>query len=154
MDAQQAIQDVIDELQDITDNNPGTPVADKVEDSIAKLQTALDELNKTPPDNQAAMGIVKGAVVDLVAALGLDPAQEPVLADLMDQLAGIARQLAAGPVNQALGCDPDHPDIIDAQQALEDGDALRATGAFEDAVTKYNDGLAKAEGVLSSSPSC
>ena len=43
---QVAIQDLIDVLQAIVDTNPGTPLADKIEDVIAKLQTALDELNK------------------------------------------------------------------------------------------------------------
>ena len=41
---QAQIQGVIDDLQSIIDDNPGTPLA-------AKTQTALDELNKTPSDD-------------------------------------------------------------------------------------------------------
>ena len=47
---QAQVQGVIDDLQSIVDDNPGTPLADKIEDAAAKTQTALDELNKTPPD--------------------------------------------------------------------------------------------------------
>ena len=57
---EEAIQDVTDVLQDIVDANPGTPTADKLDDVIAKLQTALDELNKEPPDNQASVGNIEG----------------------------------------------------------------------------------------------
>ena len=84
----QAIGAVLIEVQGIVAANPGTPLADKVEDAAAGLQAALDELAKTPPDNQAALGKVEGAVGDLAAALGLDPTLDPALLGLMDQLAG------------------------------------------------------------------
>jgi len=43
---------------------------------LTKLQTTLDELNKTPPDNEAAVGNIEGAIGDLEAAIGLDPVME------------------------------------------------------------------------------
>jgi len=36
-------------IQGIMNSNPGTPLADKIEDVFAKVETALDELAKTPP---------------------------------------------------------------------------------------------------------
>ena len=146
------LPDIIAQLQEIVDNNPGTPLADKIEDALAKAQTALDELNKEPPDNQAAVGNIEGAVGDLEAAVseGLDSEQGT---ELMDLLVGIPRTLAADALDGAIAhgqCDSDV--IDDAQQGLDEGDELRAEGAFKDAVNKYKDALAKAEGVLSSCP--
>ena len=136
---------VIDDLQDIVDNDPGAPLADKLEDAIVKLQTALDEFNNTPPDNQSAVGDLEGAVGDIEAAIneGLDLMQG---IELMDQLAGIARQVATDALDQAIARGADPTVVADAQQALDDGDFLRASGAFfKDAVNKYKDALAKAE---------
>ena len=142
---QEAIQDVIDVLQGIVDANPGSATADKLEDVIAKLQASLEELNKEPPDNQAAICTIEGAVGDLEAAVNdglIDFAQGT---DLMDQLAGVARQLAADALDFAIDQGGDPSEINDAQEALDEGDALRASASFKDAVSKYKDALAKAE---------
>ena len=144
----QATQGINKKLQDIVNANPGTPLADKVADASAKTQTALDELNKTPPDNQAALGNIEGAVGDLEAAIGLDPAQDPIHKDAMDQLARIARQVAVDVIDKAVAQGADPVVISDAQQALADGDAKRASGDFKDAVSQYKDALAKTESVL------
>ena len=88
---QEALEEKIDLLQGIVEDNPGTPLADKIEDVLAKTETALDGLSKTPPDNQAAVGNIEGAVGDVEAAVAdglLDPSQG---AGLMDQFAAIAR---------------------------------------------------------------
>ena len=142
---EQQLEANIDTLLDIVDANPGTPLADKLEDALAQVQTALDELAKEPPDNQAALGNIEGAVGDIEAAVndGLLDATEGT--DLMDQLAGAARQLAEEALNEAIAQGGDPGVIADAQQALDDGDTLRASGAFKDAVNKYKDALAKAE---------
>ncbi len=142
---QEQIEGVIDKLQNIVDSD--TPAAGKAADAIAKLQTALDGLNKTPPDNQAALGNIEGAVGDLEAASGLDSAQDdPTLTDCMDQLAGIAQQLAADAIEQAIARGGDSIIVAEAQQFLFDGDDLRASGALKDAVARYKDALAAAEG--------
>ena len=94
------------------------------------------------------MSNIEGAVGDLEAAVGLDPTVDSDLIDLMDELAGIAQQLATEALDEAIAQGGDPGDINDAQQALADGDALRASGAFKDAVNKYKDALAKAESAL------
>ena len=89
----ETLRDVLDQLRDIVDANPGSPLADKVEDAAAKAYTALEELAKTPPDDQAAVGNIEGAIGDLEAAVAdglLDPGHGN---QLMDQLAGIVSQL-------------------------------------------------------------
>jgi len=91
--ADEALRAVIVKLRGIVDDNPGSPVADKVEDAAAKANTALGELEKTPRDNQAAAGNIEGAIGDLEAAVAdglLDPGNGN---RLIDQLANIIRQL-------------------------------------------------------------
>ena len=144
-DVENSVDNLIDDLQFIVASNPGTPLADKLEDAIAKLDDAAAELDKTPPDNQAALGSIEGAVGDIEAAVSsglLDPEQG---GQLMDQLAEVARSMAQNALNEAIAESGDPVVINDAQQALAEGDALRAAGAYKDAVNKYKDALAKAE---------
>lgn len=136
-------------LLEIVESNPGTPLADKVEDARAECATALNELTKKPPDKQAALGNIEGAVGDLEAAVGdglLDSTQGT---RRMDQLARTSRQLAQEVLDQAIAQGGDSVVIADAQQTLAEGDTLRESGAFKDAVSKYKDALAKAEGAIS-----
>jgi len=146
---QEAIQNVSAVLNDIITNSAGTPLADKAQDAFDKLQTALNELNKEPPDNQAAVGNIEGAVGDLEAAVKDGLLDSTAGAELMDDLAGVARQLAADAIDNAIA-DPasDQGEISDAEQSLADGDALRGSGDFKDAVNKYKDALARAESAL------
>ena len=129
----------------LVDDNPDTPLADKVEDAVAKLEVALSELDKTPPDNQAALGNIEGAVGEIEAAVNdelLDPEEGN---QLMDDLAGIARQIADEAIYEATDAGGD-PDIIaEAEEFLDEGDVLREAGAYKDSVAKYKDALAKAE---------
>ena len=74
---------------------------------------------------------------------GLDPV---VGAALMDEATGMARVLAEQATAEAMARGGDAEKIDDAQRALADGDTLRASEAFKDAVAKYKDALANAEG--------
>ena len=141
-------------LQEIIDSNPGSELADKVEDALAGVQSASMELAKTPPDNQAAVGNIEGAVGDLQAVIDaglLDPELGTLL---MDQLSGITRQLALIAINQAIGQAGDPDKIAEFEQALAKGDSLRMSAAFEDCgcykdtVNEYKDALATAESLL------
>lgn len=143
-----AIQDIMDTLDDLIQSNPGTPLADKLEDVVSSLQDALGELNKNPPDRQAAMGKIEGAVGDLEAAVDdglLDPIQG---AQFLNELTGIARLLAANAIAEGIAQGGDPGDIAEAQQFLTEGDVLRTAQVFKDAVNKYKDALSKAEGAL------
>jgi len=63
------LQDLVDELQYIVTNKPCTAAADKIEDVVAKVVSAQNELKKTPPDKSAALGNLAGAKGDLQAAI-------------------------------------------------------------------------------------
>ncbi len=85
---------------------------------------------------------------DLEAAVK-DGLLDPVLgAQLMDELAGLARRVASDALALAIAGGGDTDSISDAQESLADGDALRAAGAYKDAVNKYKDALSKAESAL------
>ncbi len=66
----------------------------------------------------------------------------------MDHLTGIARFMAVEAIDEAIAQGGDSGDIGDAQDALAEGDTLRESGDFKDAVNKYKDALSKAEGAL------
>ena len=138
---------LIAKLQAIVNSNPGTALADKVEDAVAKLETAAAELAKTPPDNQAAVGNIEGAVGEIEAAVNLGLLGFDEGTEIMDQLAGVAQELAVQAILDAEARGGDSGDINDADEFLLAGDDLRFdSGLFKDAVNKYKDALAKAEG--------
>ena len=140
------LQSVADDLNTIIQDNPNTPLEDKTEDALAKVLTAIEELEKTPPDNQAAVGNIEGAVGDLEAAVKDGLLDSATGNDLMDRLVGAARNLATNAIAEAMARPGDPTQIADALQALDDGNALHADEEFKDAVNKYKDALAKAEG--------
>ena len=140
------IQKLINDLSAIIQANPNTKLADKMEDVLGSAQTALTELNKTPADNQAAVGNMEGAVGDLEAAVKDGLLDTDTGNSLMDRFAGVARLLATAALKEAIARQGDKTKIAEAQDALADGDALRAAKAFKDAVSKYKDAVAIAEG--------
>jgi len=135
------------DLEEIISANPDSAVADKAQGASDSLETALEELNKDPPDNQAAVGNIEGAIGDIEAAIneGLDPV---VANELMDNLAGIAKQLAEDAIDQADAAGGDSVKIEEAEASRDEGNDLRASGDYKDAVNKYKDALAKAESAL------
>ena len=121
----------------------GVPGHGKGADAIAKALVAVAELEKTPSDNQAAVGNIEGAVGELEAAVQEGLAQG---AELMDGFTAVVRQLAATAIDDAMIRGGDYGKIAVAQMALAQGDALRASGTFKDAVNEYKDAVANAEG--------
>jgi hypothetical protein len=145
VDPADAIENKSGELQDIVDANPRTRLADKIEDAQDKLDEALEKLGDG--DEQGALGSIDGAVGDLGAAGDGRLFSRADGTRHMDDLSGIARYLAAAALAEATACDPDDRDLAVARRALADGDARRTAGRFKDAVNKYKDALAKADGV-------
>ena len=138
------IEGLVDAINDLIDT--ATPAqADKLEDAVGGLETALDELEKTPPDREAAMGNLEGAIGDLEAAANEGVDLQQVVA-LMDQAAGIGRLIVDEAIAEAIDRGGDSDKIDEAEEALADGDTLRAMGQYKDAVAKYKDAVSKAEG--------
>ena len=94
------------------------------------------------------MGTSEGAVGDLQAAVTSGLLDAALGAELMDRAAELARLLAVDAIDQTIAQGGDPLVINQAQQALAEGDTLRASGAFKDAVNMYKDALAKAESAL------
>ena len=78
-------------------------------------------------------------------AVGIDAEMDSTLLDLIDQLAETALGLAQNAIEDAIARDGDSERIGEAQLSLEDGNTLRAAGAFHEAVDKYKDATNEAE---------
>jgi len=148
----QGLQNVNDELQDIIDANPGTGLEDKLEDCIGSIETAITELEKSPPDNQAAAGNIEGAtgcLEDAIKDNGLDSATGN---QIINELLDVSRQIAVDAINIADTTPGSDSDKIDsANTALSDGDTLRTSTEFGDlknAAAAYKTAIAEAEGAL------
>src|SRR5688572_12769574 len=64
-----ALDRITGDLKRMVDVNQGTPLADKIEDSLAKVESAKGKLSQTPADRQGGLGDLEGAVSDIEAAL-------------------------------------------------------------------------------------
>jgi len=83
----QALQSLIDELQDIVDNNPRTELADELDDIVSELQEAKNELTGSPPDNEEAVDEIQDAIEDIEELIDdglLDATQGSKLVDLLE----------------------------------------------------------------------
>ena len=107
------------------------------EEAVAKLSDG---------DEQGAMGAIEGAVGDLEAVVESGLLDAGLGATLLDSLVGTARRIAEEAIAEAIARGGDSDKISEAEQALADGDALRAAGAFKDAAAAYKDAVAIAEG--------
>jgi hypothetical protein len=131
--------DVYGELSEILSGNEGTALGDEIEDVMNNMSQFSS--NMEAGDKQGAAGAIEGAVGDLQAAVDaglLDAVQGK---QLMDSLVEIARQLAADAINYAMNSGGDSGEINNAQQALAEADALRASENFMGAVSQYRDAL-------------
>jgi hypothetical protein len=140
-----AVSGIAAQVETLRGANPSAQLADKLEDVAAKLKTAESELGKTPPDNQAALGAIEGAVGDLEAAVKDGVLDAAMGTNLMSGLTAAAHQLAARATEQAKARGGNASAITDANTALAEGDNLRASSKYKDAVAKYRAALAKAE---------
>jgi len=136
-------------LQETIDNNLGSDLADKIEDVLEKTEKAYEELNKNPPDYQAVIGNLEGAVGDLEAVVKDSLLDSITGMELMELYAEIARQIAVNAINEAEACGGAQDEIIEAWAYLTEADNLRDLEKFKDALNKYKDALAKAESAQS-----
>jgi len=129
---------LIEELEEI--NKP------KADDTIAKLQTALDELAK--PDEVAALGAIEGAIGEIEAGIDNGDLGATQGEQLMNDLLDISRQLADDAINLAITLGSDSDKIDTALEKLDEGDDFRGDGEFKGAASKYKDALSEAESAL------
>jgi subtilisin family serine protease len=120
--------------------------ADKLEDVRAKLETAVAELRKTPPNRQGALGAIEGAVGEIDAAVSSGDLTAAEGASLNERVVGAGRQVAVEAIDAAVARNGNAAKIADARRSLAEGDTLRASGRNKDAVNKYKDAAGKAEG--------
>ena len=137
----EAFQQAIDDLQLVLDTNPGGDLAEALEDAIEELEEAIAEYND--PDYEDATEGLAEATEELQEAVDdslFNPTQQQGI-DFMEFITEIAYRLAEGTLAQAIANGGNPGDIADAQQALDDGDALRAAGNYEAAIEAYEEAL-------------
>ena len=135
------------DLDGIVRANAGRPLADKVEDSAAKVRSAIAKLRLAPPDRQGGLGDLEGATGDLEAAVKDRLLRGSAGNNLLNRMAGVARQVAVQAIAQR-GRDPrNRPRIAEADQAVTAGDRERNASRYKNAVARYKDALSKAEAV-------
>jgi len=140
-DAAAALSDISDDIQALIDANAGTSIEDKLNDAKSKVDDAIGKIGS---DNQDAVSMIEGAEGDVEAAEneGLDPNDGFVV---MDDLAGVGSQMAQDAIDQGEDLECDGSIIGDALDSLSEGDSLRTSESFKDAVSKYKDAVSKAE---------
>jgi len=149
----QALENACNDIADTINNTTDPDLKDELEDALQSCQTALTELNKTPPDNQEAAEDIEDAVGSLEDAIednGLDTTQGE---NLINQLLNVLRQLATNAIDVAkITPGSDAEDISSANAALANGDSLRTPptsfGDFEEAAAEYEAAIGEAEGAL------
>jgi hypothetical protein len=138
---EELIEDVLGEVA-VLAGSADPMVSDKAEDARDKLDAALSELAKSPPDGAAALGALEGAAGELEAMVDgglLTPTEGETL---LDALADAARLIATDAIDAAAGGDT--AKLAEANQALADGDTLRDDHVKE-TIGKYKDAFSKAE---------
>jgi hypothetical protein len=63
------LDEIADDLYELIEKSPGTRRADRIQQVLDKVESARARLEKTPPDNQGAVGDIKNAVQKLDSAL-------------------------------------------------------------------------------------
>ena len=147
---QEALEEACNDIDDDINPAEDSAVKDKLEDALQSCQTALTELNKTPPDNQSAAANIVGSIGTLEDAgkKGFDLETQRI-----DQLLDVSQALAVNAIDVANNTPgSDASKIASANVALANADNLRklatSFGDFKDAATEYTVAIADAEGAL------
>ena len=128
-------------VEQLVDQNPGTPLADKVEDALASLEDGFAALAAPRRDREQAVNHFVGASGDLEAAV-----KDRVLAagygnGLLNRIAGVARhQATSGSACPARSS----ARLAEWKSSVVRGDRFRAAGRYKDACDAYKSSVALA----------
>lgn len=139
-----AADELADAAGDLAAIVAGTPHP-KLAAALKKVEDALERLGETPLNRHAAIVKIEVAAGDLEAAMKSGALGASQGTALLEQLSTAARLLVVDAIAEAEARGGDPSKIADAEGALADGDAMRAAGAFKDAVLRYKQALSKAE---------
>jgi hypothetical protein len=134
------------DLRAIEDANPGSDLADQLEEVREEVEDAYHErCVKHPPDREAAAESLEDAVDEMLDALedGLIGTSQGV--GFLDRLLWVSRTMAIEAIEAAEARAGSEGDIEKAKELVAEGDALHAAGEFEDAAENYTDAVSEAE---------
>jgi ADYC domain len=136
---------VIPLVRNILNGNPNKPVADKVEDALAKLEDGFASLAETPADREQAAADFESASGDLDAAFRDRLLSASYGKGLLNRIAAVARSQATS-ARTANACAPRHPPrLADSLAHIATGDLRRAAGRYKDACAAYKSAVILAE---------
>jgi ADYC domain len=124
-------------VQSLVNDNPKSPLADKVEDAIAKLDDAFAELDNTASGRIAALDKFRAAADEIDHAVEDDLLDADYGLGLLGRIGGVARAQVTATL-AANECSPKKSTYLtQARTSLAQGDILRASGRVEAAIEKY-----------------
>jgi tetratricopeptide (TPR) repeat protein len=142
------LEEAVEALEALIAANPGSTLATRLRRALDKVEDALDELGEASPDRHAALVQLEIAADMLDALIEDGLIGVPQGTALLEQLAIAARLLPVDAIEEAKANGGSPSKIDDAEQALAQGDELRAEGRYKDAIVRYKQALSKAEGAL------
>ncbi len=135
------------DLRSIEDANPGSDLADGIEDVRQKVEEAyVERCVKSPPDRGAAAGSIEGAVDDMLDVLEDGLIGTSQAEDFLDRLLSVSRTMAIEAIEAAEARGGRWGHIVQAHRAVSEGDRLWNLGSFEEAAASYESAISRAEG--------
>jgi hypothetical protein len=135
------------DLKAIEDANPGSDLADEIEDVREEVEEAYYErCVKNPPDRKAAAKNIKDAVDDMLdirkdGLIGASQAE-----DFLDRLLGVSRTMAIEAIEEAEARGGRWSHILRAYGYVSEGDRHWSLGSFKKAASSYESAISRAEG--------
>lgn len=140
------LEAIVVDLLAIEAANPGSDLADKIEDVRQETESAWHErCAKDPPDRKSAAGDIEGAIDDLEDALDdglIGTAEGHALAH---RLLDASRMMVEEAIAEAEARGGESRRIRQAIERMEEGDALREEGRFKRAASRYESAISRAE---------
>ncbi len=136
---------VVGLVEDLVDQNPGTALADKVEDALVSLEEAFDALRGGAKERLKAANYFVSANGDLEAAVKDKLLTAGYGNGLLNRITGVARhQATSAAAENACGA-KSRSKLTEAASYLAKGDSLRAAGRHKDASDAYKTSVVLAQ---------
>jgi hypothetical protein len=133
------------DLRAIEDANPGSDLADQLEEAREEVEEAyFERCVKHPPDRKAAAKNLEDAVDEMWDAVDDALIGASQGEGFLDRLLWVSRTMAIEEIEAAEARGGRQRNIEKAEELVAEGDALHAKGEFEDAAEKYTDAISEA----------
>jgi len=122
---------------------PGS-AGDKAEDALAKVQSAIGKLSRN--NRQGTLGDLEGAAGDLQSGVNNRQLTNAEVRPIQELITAAAWVIALEARDRAIARGGNAKKIADANTLINQGNQRWAARAYKDAIARYKDAVAKAEG--------